>query len=316
MTNKDAVSDCLHSSHTLEALNEINNYIKDRIAGIIAGNIIGDMLGAPLEGRLVENRKRPIKLSESPDVLLKNHLSNYNCTIYTDDTSMLLALTDSLSEKGAADKDNEYKKYRNWFFKGEYTPFGKAFGYGRTTKRAIEENIPGNQRTDNGNGALMRSSVISCFFYNRSREFIEKSSAESASVTHSHPVAIFTNIIYNIILRDLILGNSLEEALNYAYKYYYNVIEDINDIFFEPIYYQVTGYAVSTLQTAIWLNLESSSFEEAITKAISLGGDTDTIAAVTGAIAGGLYGYSSIPEILKQLLQPLIEKYTFLKRFF
>lgn len=154
------------------------------------------------------------------------------------------------------------------------------------------------------------------FFYNRSREFIEKSSAESASVTHAHPVAIFTNIIYNIILRDLILGNSLEEALNYAYKYYYNVIEDINDIFFEPIYYQVTGYAVSTLQTAIWINFESSSFEEAITKAISLGGDTDTIAAVTGAIAGGIYGYLSIPDILKQLLQPLMEKYKFLRRFF
>jgi len=316
LNNKDAVSDCLHSSYTLDALNEINCYIKDRAAGIIAGNIIGDMLGAPLEESFVENRARPITLPEPADILLKKHLSSHNCTLYTDDTSMLLALTDSLSEKGAVDKDNEYRKYSNWFFNGEYTPFGKAFGYGRTTMRAIVEKSPGNQRTDNGNGALMRSSVISCFFYNRSREFIEKSSAESASVTHAHPVAIFTNIIYNIILRDLILGNSLEEALNYAYKYYYNVIEDINDIFFEPIYYQVTGYAVSTLQTAIWINFESSSFEEAITKAISLGGDTDTIAAVTGAIAGGIYGYLSIPDILKQLLQPLMEKYKFLRRFF
>lgn len=316
MNNKDAVSDCLHSANTLKAFDEINYNIKDRIAGIIAGNILGDMLGAPFEGKNIENRARPFTLPEPPDKLLKKHLKQYNCTIYTDDTSMLLALTDSILEKGAIDRVNELKKYQEWFFKGKYTPEGKAFGYGKTVKYAIVEETPGTQRTDNGNGALMRSSIISCVFYNRSKEFVERASAESASVTHAHPVSIFTNIIYNIILRDLILGNSLETAMNYAYQNYYNVIEDINDIFFEPIHYHVSGYAVSTLQTALWLNLESKSFEEAVLKAVYLGGDADTIAAITGAIAGGIYGYSSIQEQLKSLLKPILEKYQFLQQFF
>lgn len=316
LNTKDAVSDCLHSSNTLKAFDEIHYNIKDRIAGIIAGNILGDMLGTPLEGKITENRARPFKLPETTVKLLKKHLKEYNCNIYTDDTSMLLALTDSILEKGGIDKENELKKYQEWFFEGRYTPDGKAFGYGKTTKMAIVEGVPGTQRTDNGNGALMRSSIISCVFYNRSKEFIQKASAESASVTHAHPVSIFTNIIYNIILRDLILGNSLETAMNYAYQNYYNVIEDINDIFFEPIHYHVTGYAVTTLQTALWLNLESNSFEEAVLKAVYLGGDADTIAAVTGAIAGGIYGYNSISEQLKLLLRPIIEKYKFLHHFF
>jgi len=313
LNNKDSVSDCLHSPVTLKAVYEVTENIKDKIAGIIAGNILGDMLGAPFEGEKRENTKRPIILPDTPQKILKKHVERYRCNIYTDDTSMLLALTESIIEKGLVDKDDQLNRYRMWLFKGEYTPEGKAFGYGKTTRQAIMDGIPGKQRTDNGNGALMRSSVISCFFYNRSKEFLEKGSADSASVTHAHPVAIFSNIIYNIILRELILGRDLETAISYAYQNYYNIIEDINDIFFEPIYYQTSSYVVTTLQTALWINLESSSFEEALIKSISLGGDADTIGAVTGAIAGGIYGYHQIPAYLKEILKPLIKRYHFLK---
>jgi len=72
--------------------------------------------------------------------------------------------------------------------------------------------------------------------------------------------------------------------------------------FFEPIHYQTSDYVVSVLQSAVWLNIESESFEEAISKALSLGGNTDIICAVTGAISGAIYGYKKIPQLCKNLL--------------
>ncbi|MCX8084745.1 MAG: ADP-ribosylglycohydrolase family protein [Calditerrivibrio sp.] len=312
LSNSDAVSDCLHSKKVTEVLGEVIRETSDRVKGVIAGNIIGDMLGLPFEGKSIGDCKRPILLPRAPDILLKEHLQNYKCDLYSDDTSMLLALTESLLEKGCVDKKNELIKYRQWLFEGKYTPEGRAFGYGKTTYKAVVEGVPAGTRKDNGNGALMRSSILSCFFYNRSNEFLERVSAESTSVTHGHPVSIFTNIIYNILLKDLILGKNLLDAIEDVYKRYYNLIEDINEIFFEPLFYKNTAYVVTTLQTAIWLNLESHSFMEAILKAVYLGGDADTIAAVTGAIAGAIYGFCAIPEELRVLIKPVYEKYSFL----
>ena len=57
-----------------------------------------------------------------------------------------------------------------------------------------------------------------------------------------------------------------------------------------------TGYVVTTLETALWCFDHSESFEEAVLKAVNLGGDADTIAAVTGQIAGAYYGVEEIPK--------------------
>ena len=68
---------------------------------------------------------------------------------------------------------------------------------------------------------------------------------------------------------------------------------------FSEVGIRSTGYVVDTLQASIWATLNSNSFEEAVLKAVNLGDDADTVGAVTGQIAGSIYGYSNIPSHLK-----------------
>ena len=63
------------------------------------------------------------------------------------------------------------------------------------------------------------------------------------------------------------------------------------------------GYVVDTLQAALWSVLTTTTFEEAVVTAVGLGGDTDTTAAVAGAIAGALYGGAAIPERWREQVQ-------------
>jgi ADP-ribosyl-[dinitrogen reductase] hydrolase len=57
-----------------------------------------------------------------------------------------------------------------------------------------------------------------------------------------------------------------------------------------------SGYVVDTLEAAFWAVAESGTFEEAVLKAVNLGDDADTVGAVTGQVAGAIWGYSGIPE--------------------
>lgn len=86
-----------------------------------------------------------------------------------------------------------------------------------------------------------------------------------------------------------------------------------------------TGYVLDSLHCALWAFYKTNNFEEAIIKAINLGGDSDTIGAITGQIAGAYYGYDNIPEymvdglyrqdILETYTKPFLDKITPLKGF-
>jgi ADP-ribosylglycohydrolase len=56
------------------------------------------------------------------------------------------------------------------------------------------------------------------------------------------------------------------------------------------------GYVVDTLEAALWCVLTTDSYRECVLKAVNLGGDTDTVAAIAGGLAGALYGYNAIPK--------------------
>ncbi|MDK2792116.1 MAG: ADP-ribosyl-[dinitrogen reductase] hydrolase [Deferribacteres bacterium] len=308
--NFDRVSDCLHSQEVLNVLNEKNFAIKDKIKGMIAGNIIGDMLGLPLEGKKGN-------ISPYPPLNLKGDYISKIGEIWSDDTSMLIALATSLFETGGnVNPENERKHYLKWFLNGYYTPAGKSFGYGETTKQALLTGIAGNNRNTNGNGALMRSCILTAYYLDKTDRALEEASAASCAVTHGHPVSIFTNIIYNYILKQLIYGISLEDSMKMAQQKYSGVINDINEIFEKPVFYTTTAYCVTTLQTAIFVNLESTNFYEAVVKSANLGGDADTVAAVTGAIAGATYGFTEIYEPYRNAALKVISNFQALKIFF
>ncbi|MBC7197278.1 MAG: ADP-ribosylglycohydrolase family protein [Deferribacterales bacterium] len=309
--NFDKISDCLHSKEVLSVLNETDVEIVDRVRGMIAGNILGDMLGLPLEGTKGNIQPYPpLKLNEKCVTEIKK-------IIWSDDTSMLIALAFSLYESdGKVNTENERKHYLRWFYEGRYTPDGRSFGYGNTTKEALISERAGTDRSSNGNGALMRSSVIVPYYLKKTDRELDEASANSCAVTHGHPVSIFTNMIYTYILKKLIYGYSFAESLRLAKIRYYDMISDINEIFENPVFYTTTAYCVTTLQTSLHVNLESNSFEEALVKAVNLGGDADTIGAVTGALAGAKYGFGNLSEGYKSAALTVIKTYPALQKFF
>ena len=137
---------------------------------------------------------------------------------------------------------------------------------------------------------------------------------EASSLTHAHHISIDGCIIYAYVLRALLENPSKESIYNglnavtcdiyyHPSKYYGRLLEyDISKIGREQI--ESSGYVVDSLEAAIWCLLTTESYEDCVLKAVNLGGDTDTIAAIAGGLAGALYGLHSIPkkwlEVLKR----------------
>lgn len=315
--NFERVSDCLHSPETLHALREAGENFKDRIKGMIAGNIIGDMLGlTQMSGEGMLAPVRPVRLTgKYQKDIAGGGVYGLAAGSWTDDTSMLIALGESLAEKGKADPENERRHYLKWFIEGAYTPSGEAFDIGRTTRQALTTGSAPSDRESNGNGALMRSSILTAWYINSTDKELIDASGLSCSVTHAHPIAKFTNVIYNLLLKKLITGFEPEQSIMILRDEYEGLMDDLKDIFLEPEVYQTTSYCVTTLETAIWLNMESSSFEETLLKAVNMGGDADTIGAVTGAVAGAIYGYAAIPERWIRHAEQVMKKYEGLRIF-
>jgi ADP-ribosyl-[dinitrogen reductase] hydrolase len=87
--------------------------------------------------------------------------------------------------------------------------------------------------------------------------------------------------------------------MNHEWSYPLHSILETEYAGTEPHGIKSSGYVIDTLQSALWAVENSSSFEETVLKAVNLGDDADTVGAVAGQIAGAMYGYSSVPDKLK-----------------
>lgn len=126
-----------------------------------------------------------------------------------------------------------------------------------------------------------------------------------SSLTHAHPISIDSCYIYLKFAEYLYLKQDpklafeeLHEQLGPKYKDKdpFKLIFSDDFLELDPLSFKATGYVVGSLEIALQCLLTTPSYQLAVLKAISLGGDTDTNAAITGAIAGILYGYETIPS--------------------
>lgn len=200
---------------------------------------------------------------------------------WSDDTSMTLALSDSIRECGEVDADDILSKFRAWLFGGSYTIDG-VFDFGGTTLNALKSGIGGSEVSSNGNGSLMRTVPLA--YTNASDEEIERISA----ITHAHPISTGACVRYVHMARLLIEGASTQDAAKAV---------GLGDALgLERDEVRSTGYVLDTLNAATWRLCTTSSFEECALKAVNLGDDADTTGAVAGALAGIAYGYGAIPR--------------------
>ena len=268
----------------------------DKIQGCLVGLAVGDALGAPLEflQRRVAEQTYPGGLR---DMVASR---NWRRGEYTDDTAMALCIAVSLLEKGF-DPIDIAKRFVNWLDtdgKGCGNQIGKILEsdlyvmdpFGISESFYLDQ--PDNAA---GNGALMRCAPIALFTLGDPKK-LEEYTTRISQLTHWDPKAVESCLILNKWIVECILRGNKDprDRIFIAPDPVWNRLGAIENLSASEI--ESTGYTVHTLEAALWSFLTTDSFEDAIVKAANLGGDADTIAAVTGALAGAYYGYSAIPQ--------------------
>ncbi|MFO8058147.1 MAG: ADP-ribosylglycohydrolase family protein [bacterium] len=282
--------------------------LKDHFRGALLGNMAGDVLGAPLEGMsLLYSKKKGQVRDIIPSFRGKGR--------YTDDTQLMIGLAEALCETpGKLDLD------RVAFHFGEnYEP---DRGYGGNTHgilAMIQKGRPWRQVVDDyslpggsfGNGSAMRVSPIALAFYSRPAKVVEAADEQSRVTAHDHSISITgTRLQALSVHRGLVKGTAgedfgglsfIQEFLDQGSTDYDKPLSWIRDnLDAEPetaARALGTGVAaIDSVPAALWAFLSTDSAEEAIVRAVNLGGDTDTIGAMAGAVAGAYYGAESLPD--------------------
>ncbi len=230
------------------------------------GAIIGDIVGSRFEWN--NNKTKHFELL------------NDKC-FFTDDTVMTLAIAKAIlhSKSDYSDLSSLSIKYMQEV--GRNYP---SCGYGGSFGLWVFSNNP-KPYNSFGNGAAMRVSPVG--FVAKSLDQAISLSKKVTEVTHNHPEGIKGAEATAVAIYLARNGYNINDIKNYIDKHYYKMnftLDEIRDT------YKFNETCQDTVPQAIMAFLESTSFEDAIRNAISIGGDSDTIAAITGGIAEAYYG--------------------------
>ena len=293
----------------------------DSKPGII-GLAVGDAMGVPLEFF-----KREHLINNPVTTMLGEQSHNMPKGSWSDDTSLNLALIDSINNKKKIDLYDIGQNFIEWGERGKYTPTGQMFGIGRTTLRSIAnlekgilkpEKCGGTSESDNGNGSIMR--ILPLAYYCYSKQLSEKEIYETvknvSSITHGHEISVMGCFIYVLYGIELLKGKNLDQAYKTIKRTKYNCYfaEDTINRYdrilknnikkYELDDIKSSGYVIDTLEATLWVLLNTKSYNQAIIGAINLGGDADTIGACVGGLAGIHYGFNKInPKWINELLK-------------
>lgn len=275
--------------------------MKDRFIGTLLGLAVGDALGAPVEFLPAEEI---VRLHGTLNEMNGGGHFNWRPGEYTDDTSMMLCIAESLAENGGYVPEDIARRFLDW-----YKTNPKDIG--GTTRKALARLDAGISLFESGiaegkaNGSVMRCAPLSLICHDE--EFLIKTSIEVSCITHSHPEAALSCVFINVMIAQLLLGADKEAAATYATRKVWEISPDFADKYLIGSSYKPNpskGLAVNTMLLATGSFLPARSFEEAVVRAVNLGGDADTTGAVTGALAGAYYGRQGIPRRWSTKLNP------------
>ena len=271
--------------------------IRDRAMGALLGLAVGDALGTTLEFEKRDWRPRVVDITGGGPFDLRP-----GC--WTDDTAMALALAASLLASESLDCRDLMDRFVAWWRNGEYSPTGTCFDIGITTRNALQRYLrtgdPLAGSTDPrtaGNGSLMRLAPVALRFWN-DRDRLDHAAAQQSRTTHAAEEAVdgcraFADLLADAISgkprRDVLAPRSFDGAQGIAKivggSWPGRARRDIRS----------SGYVVHTLEAAMWSVARTGDFRNAVLLAANLADDADTVAAVTGQLAGAIYGLSGIP---------------------
>ncbi len=286
--------------------------LKSKFIGALLGTAVGDGLGAGLEGWLAVSEE-DIRTQAEAKIVLR----------YTDDTHMMIGVAESLAANRGFNGEHMALRFAENY---EREPF-RGYGPGPPRVfRMIREGAAWDRVASKlygggsfGNGAAMRMAPVGVFYCDdppRLREVAGK----SGQITHAHPLGKEGGVLQayavglaavadtDVGLQDRDFLRALSDFTEH--EWYRNKLSLMAELLGTARRDEVVGglghgvEALHSVPTAIFSFLSHpQSYEEAVTYAISLGGDTDTIAAMTGAISGAYLGEEAIPVAWRQKLE-------------
>ena len=282
----------------------------DRQRGTLFGLAVGDALGAAVEFEM-PGTFEPVTgyRGGGPNGLEPG--------AWTDDSSMSLALADSIGSVGW-DLNDQARRYVTWWKQGEYSVNGRCFDIGSTTVVALQRfQQSGAARTSgepsehaSGNGSIMRLAPVpiryASLFPDELDELITLL-VDSSRPTHASPQCLSACAYLGLVLCGLIHGLDRDEVLapdwgplqrlKKLLAMHPEVAEVAAGSFREkePPEIVGSGYVVKTLEAALWAFHNAADFRQAVLKVVNLGDDADTTGAVCGQLGGACWGESGIP---------------------
>ncbi|MFW9970287.1 MAG: ADP-ribosylglycohydrolase family protein [Candidatus Odinarchaeota archaeon] len=307
----------------------------DKFQGCLLGVAIGDTLGHPFEGKL---RTQIYSYFNDFEEFIQNNKSLFRT--YTDDTQLTLHLAEALIKGNGFNIDYIIREFINWL---DDPPIGPGYGCISSIQKlkyGIEwEQAASNS---GGNGTVMRIAPVG-LLYCKDPNTLKTAAIKSSRITHSHPAAsagaiIFARAIAYLINKNPDKGFSVEEFFDVITSSISNSQDKIWKEFTEillklksnldmpiesglikfsqagvksPYFIEqylgqafVHPYAISTVACSLFIFLKKlSSFKECIFELATAGGDTDTVGAIGGSLAGVYFGLQKIPPKLIKLVK-------------
>jgi ADP-ribosylglycohydrolase len=282
------------------------------VKSVLFGIAVGDALGVP-----VEFKSRQALYKNPVTEMVGYGTYGLPAGTWSDDSSLTFCLAEALAND--FDLNTIGQNFVKWYHHNFWTPRGTVFDIGIATRQAIVRLAQGERpdlaggfdESSNGNGSLMR--ILPLLFYLQDKSLNERYEVtkQVSSITHGHIRSVIAYFYYLEFARQLSMGKDKFEAYrglqtkisNYLTNRSVNPLEvalfdrllknDISELGEDEI--QSSGYVLHTLEASIWCLLTTDSYKEAVLKAVNLGSDTDTTAAVTGGLAGLLYGVDNMP---------------------
>ncbi|TIC80318.1 ADP-ribosylglycohydrolase family protein [Crenobacter intestini] len=223
---------------------------------------------------------------------------------WTDDTSMALCLAESLLARDGFDAADQMDRYLRWWRHGHLSSTGECFDIGGATRMALSryektgEPFSGNPDPHfSGNGSLMRVAPVPMFYQGHPE--LARYAADSARTTHASPEAIETTQLLAAQLSVALAGGSKQAIVfEHGFTAQEAKVAELAQGHWQgkdELQIRGSGYAVESLEAALWCFWRADSFEEAVLMAANLGQDADTTAAICGQLAGAHWGVEAIP---------------------
>lgn len=305
----------------------------ERIAGMLFGIAVGDAMGVPVEFCSRADRK-----ADPVSSMRDQGPHRQETGTWSDDASLAFCTAEAMLSDYSAGLLASY--FLKWRTEAWWSARGLVFDIGISTSQALQrlrEGVHpslsgGNDEQSNGNGSLMRIAALAWHPEQEPLAFYQLVK-EASAITHRHERSVLACHYLLEFLRLLLSGNHPISAFeflrtNWPEKIRLHQLADEAELLhfhrlLSPGFpllpedeIQSGGYVMHSLEAAVWCLLQTRSFREAVLLAVNLGHDTDTTAAICGALAGTHYGKTAIPEEWLAVLasadkiQDLTERFT------